>query len=646
MSSSLRSISRILFSCLIVATSGAALSTGRAAPRLAVYVATDGDDRNDGSAPARGTDGKGPVRTITRAQSIVRSLRAKTSDRGVDVLLAGGTYVLSQPLRLGPEDSGAPNAPVTYRAEPGASVTLSGGSPVGPWHAGSSGEWIAALDLHASAGICPTQLFVGNQRRGRPRLPSSGTFEMGSAFPTPTGGAAVVDRFTVKAGDLPVGFHPDAATEIVIIDAWTASRLWLARYDKGSRQIDLRGDFIGHGVQREFRAGLPYYIENAPTRQLAPGTWQCDPQSSSIRYQPIPGETPGTLKAVVPRLSQLLVIAGSVAAPVHDVAFRDIAFAHGAWAVPTEGWAAMQAEVGLSAALELTNCHDVLLSGITVEHTGANGIGIRANCANVAITGSHLHDLGGGGISVGSFQRKPMLGSAWTAGDVAKGETTDIQIVGNDIYGLGRIQHAAAGVLSGQASHVRIAENRISDLYYSGISMGWVWNDGPSLSHDNSVTGNVIDHYGQGMMSDFGGIYTLGRQEGTVVSDNRLSNGNARDYGGWGIYADQGSSGIRFERNVISSTSHAGIFVHMPGKLSFARDMIVNVGEAGIRCSASSNSAVHFENESVRLAANITAVQHCESPSISFAALKVVRDGKITVLGKPLGSTAFVTGDR
>lgn len=631
-----RGRARTLFAGLLGGTLLAACTVAvQAEAPVIVHVANVGDDTDDGSTAAKSGAGKGPVRTIARAQALVQRLRAGSVNRRIDIALAGGTYTLAQPIRLGVEDSGSATAPITYRPELGASVTLSGGSPVGPWQTGRSGEWIAALNPHLTGGACPTQLFVGDQRRDRPRWPALGTLKIKSV---PDG---TVNSFIVAADDLPTGFQPDPGTEIVIIDAWVASRLRVAGYDPATHRIDLQGDFLAHGTQKGLKAGLPYYIENMPTGRLSPGHWRCAPDARSIHYLPLAGEQPKSLKAVVPRLMQLLTVHGGSDRPVHDVVFRDLTFAHAAWTLPAKGWAAMQAEVGLPAAVDLADCQSITLSGITVAHVGANAIDIRSNCRNVELAQSHLYDLGGGGVAVGSFQREPMPGTNWIAGDTANGETTDIRIVGNDIRALGRIQRAATGVLSGQASHLQIADNRISDLYYSGISLGWVWNDGPSLSHDNMVSGNVIDRYGQGVMSDMGGIYTLGRQDGTVISGNRISNGSARDYGGWGLYADQGSSGIRFDHNSISATSHAGIFVHMPGVLAFANDAVVNSGEAGIRCAPGPKSAVQFDRVSVRIANDVKPTQDCENGAFSFTSVQVTQGNLKSVLNKAPGSAAF-----
>jgi len=59
-----------------------------------------------------------------------------------------------------------------------------------------------------------------------------------------------------------------------------------------------------------------------------------------------------------------------------------------------------------------------------------------------------------------------------------------------------------------------------------------------------------------------GGIYTLGRQPGTRIINNLWHDIAAAKYGGWGIYFDEGSSGILAESNVVYRTTHGGLHQH------------------------------------------------------------------------------------
>lgn len=576
---------------------GCAIVSAGAAEVRRIHVAVDGNDAADGMTerPAGTT---GPVRSLDRARNLVREQRALPGgqDASYEVVIGAGVYPLSSAFVLEARDSGRPGAPVVYRAADGADVRLSGGVVIAGWKDAGNGQWTATFDPVMFRGGCPTQLFVNGVRRERPRLPAQGTFAIAEPPPVGLTGRSANDYLVAAPGDL-ADLKVGADTEVVILDAWTASRMRATGFDPATRKLSLSGAFVGHGFQRNMVAGLPYYLDNATVERLSPGSWRCDAIARTLSYAPQKDEAlPGTT-VVVPRTPLLLALRGTERGPVHDIRFERLVFEHAAWSLPPGGWAVMQAEVGLPAAIEMEHCRGIALLNITAARLGANGIGVRKGCSDVEVSQSVIDDLGGGGLAIGSDQRKPAAGTTWESGGTGTAETHHVSVVNNRITRLGRIQRAAVGVWSGQAHHVTIRGNFIRDLYYTGISMGWSWNSQPSLSHHNVVEGNIITKFGQRILSDFGGIYMLGRQDESRVTGNRIFDGQARKYGGNGLYADEGSANMVFADNVISNTSHAAIHLHFGENLLFERNTAREFGEGAIRCSKKGASKdVRFSN--------------------------------------------------
>ena len=148
----------------------------------------------------------------------------------------------------------------------------------------------------------------------------------------------------------------------------------------------------------------------------------------------------------------------------------------------------------------------------------------------------------------------------------------------NEIGPGGLIFHSAIGALVGPSGDNTVTHNEIHHFNYTGVSVGWSWGYAVSPAVRNIVEYNHIHHIGQGMLSDLGGIYTLGVSPNTRLRYNRIHDVDAHTYGGWGIYNDEGSTHILVENNIVYRTKHAGYHQHY-GKENYIRNNIFVYGK-------------------------------------------------------------------
>ena len=583
-------------------------------PRHEFYVAVSGRDSWSGSIAEPANDGgDGPFATVDRARDVVRGLKASGQLQGsVVVWIREGRYFRTDPLVFGPEDS----APVTYAGYPGERPIIDGGRQITGWRVeqlGSQECWVTDLPDVASGRWYFRQLFVNGERRNRPRLPKQGHYRVQETIPPLDFGTWRFNEenlfdgtstFRCQPGDIQA-WKNLGHVDILAYHWWTEERLPIAHFDvttntvvSSRRSVFALRDDAGPRYAE-------YYVDNVFEALDTPGEWYLDAPTGALYYLPLPDEQPETAEVFAPQAQRLLMLEGHPGQMkfVEFLKFEQLGFEHTDWCQP-EGWhplfdlqhspfplqlagveyaAAPQAASNVPGALVLKGARYCSIEDCSIAHVGGYGIEVREGCEGNRVVGNEVTDLGAGGVKVFG---------AGAAGPVEH-RTGRTQLTDNHVHGGGQVFPSAVGVLLAHSYDSAVSHNHIHDFHYSGVSCGWVWRYGNSISKNNRLEFNHIHDIGHGLLSDMGGIYTLGAQPGTVIRGNLIHDVQRRAYGGWGIYLDEGSAHILVEGNLSFDVSSEPFHQHF-GRENVVRNNIFAFGGEGQVALGRSESHISF----------------------------------------------------
>ena len=570
--------------CLLVSI----LVLGATAHSTELYVAPNGHDANPGSQAK-------PFATLERARDAIRELKKTGPLREpVTVRLGGGTYALAREMRFGPEDSGTAACPITYMAAGPEPVVLDGGRRITGWKKHDEKLWVATVPDVASGAWRFRQLYVNGRQRVRARTPNEGFLRV-AGCPEGTPKTAHYHKdcqtFQFKPGDLRADWTNLSDVEVIVYHFWTDSHLPIKSVDTESNLVT-----FAHKAGKTFtddftEDGARYIVENVFEGLDAPGEWYLNRRTGQLFYYPLAGEDLAKVEVVAPFAAAHLRLEGQPAERryVEHLRFRNLSFAYSNFEFRPGDSNDRQGSATVPAAVTLRGARSCAFAQCRLFNLGTFGFEVMAGCSDNEFVGNELAQLAAGGIRVGGGKENS---PPWD-------RTRNNRITDNWLHHYGQDFPSAVGVLLTDTEGNIVAHNHIHDGGYTGISIGWVWGYQRSVSQNNRVEFNHIHHIG-GVLSDMGGIYTLGVSPGTVIRNNHIHDVDANHYGGWGIYHDEGSTHLLVENNVVHHTKFAPFNIHFAKEVT-VRNNIFALGklEQASRSRNEPHKSVFFENNIV-----------------------------------------------
>ncbi len=321
------------------------------------------------------------------------------------------------------------------------------------------------------------------------------------------------------------------------------------------------GNWIGIGADR------PYYFENTLDLLDDPGEFCYDPIHRTLYYFLRHGETKDNIEAVVPRLEKILSVHTSDSV-VSNLNFSDIEFSHCNWTWTLHnGFVPLQTSVFYSAidaldiipsAISISDARNVKFDSCRFTKLSTNGLHVINNIEGITIEDCEFEDISGTAISVSD--KEHIIYSDGIR------PVKNTYISNNLIRNIGLDYPSCAAIEAFYAEDLTISHNELYDCPYTGISVGWGWTMKPNTQGNVKVLDNKIIGDTQ-KCTDGGAIYTLSHfgKSGLLIQGNYIDElMKHKNFQQGAIYADEGSSNVRLNNNVIM-TDRRWFFYHRTG---------------------------------------------------------------------------------
>lgn len=503
-----------------------------------------------------------PYKTIEQAKiSAVKNLNAGNN---VEILIAPETYFLNEAVVFNSADFPTSDNSLVIRANDDnlnddKTVIISGGKKLDN----------ASFIVHDSTkniykipytGTIQRQLYVGGTPAVRARS-TEATLPL-TVVTNSNGKATAITTTNTAVKD----WNLANVAEIVFKASYVSPRKFITgvTVENGVATFGLKYNISRLEIQHPItgdRGGI-FHLENALEVLDEPGEWCHD--GTYIYYMPREDEDINSVEIVLPKLESPVSFTGTAEKPIeNEIVVENITFAHNTWMFPSLNGEVieMQANVvqnwsdgvtlqdDVPGIVNTKYAQNIKFDGCTFTNGGGSGIDILAGSKNITLTNCKISNISSAGMLIGSIKN----------GNLGTDEASiveNIMVEQSEITNCAIDYRSATGVAVGYARDVKLVHNDIHNLPYTGIHVGWGWNnrstsiiEGIEIKHNH-----IYDCMNE--MHDGGLVYVMGptnmdagiRGERNEVAYNYLENVKSD---GVYIYHDNGSSYWNTHHNVI-----------------------------------------------------------------------------------------------
>lgn len=531
------------------------------------YVSPTGSDSNNGTETA-------PFESIQKAKLAAGESLVPNPNQNIFINILPGNYELQETLEFDSSDSPDDGYYVTYQKWDikKGEVLISGGSEITNWtlHDPVKNIWKANVGATYSR-----QLYKGNTKLKRARSEDN----MG-LFETKTGYFSACTDFST--------WENIQDMEIVSNIEWRSYRLLVKGYCVSCKELvfdSCQWSLIHH--QPNFKRAPVAWIENAYELIDEEGEWYIEKNISSDNILYLKSTNPPA-DIILPRLEQLIIMKGESNNPVKNIKFIGLRFSYSSWHMKIEGTLPNEDKYGfmprqadalmyyndeyecdgsgekgittdyqIPGAINLWFAHKIHFINNTFSNIGSTGLELFEGSSHNNICNNIFSDISGSGISIGVQNHAKDERFNNPTPSIIKYLPIENKVTNNLIENIANEYLSSVGIFVSFARNTTIKNNEIKNFPYTGISVGWGWNNLITFVGVNEISYNKIDCSSQ-IIQDGGAIYTLSNQgikdenpsPRTSIHDNYIF--NHKTYMG-AIYLDKGSSNIDVYNNVIDA---------------------------------------------------------------------------------------------